>query len=68
MRFHLAQAYEANGDTEYALAALDSALETLGTQMEAVRAQGGDPGPEPAWAGDARELRDRVSVQQRAEG
>jgi tetratricopeptide (TPR) repeat protein len=67
VRFHLAQAYEANGDAEYALAALDRALETLGTQMEAVRAQGGDPGPEPAWAADARELRERVSAQQSAE-
>jgi tetratricopeptide (TPR) repeat protein len=62
VRFHLAQAYEANGDTEDALAALDRALETLGAQMEAVRAQGREPGQEPAWAADARALRERVSV------
>jgi len=63
VRFHLAQAYEANGDPEDALAALDRALETLGTQMEAVRAQGDDPGPEPAWATEARVLRERVAGQ-----
>jgi tetratricopeptide (TPR) repeat protein len=68
VRFHLAQAYEANGDAEEALAALDRALETLGTQMQAVRAQGGDPGPEPEWAAEARELRERVSAQRTAEG
>jgi tetratricopeptide (TPR) repeat protein len=68
VRFHLAQAYEANGEAEYALAALDRALETLEAQMEAVRDQGGDPGPEPDWAVDARELRERVSAQQSAEG
>ena len=68
VRYHLAQAYEANGDAEDALAALDRALETLGTQMEAVRAQGGDPGAEPAWATEARALRERVSAQPSAEG
>ena len=64
--FHLAQAYEANGDTEEALAALDRALETLGTQMEAARAKGDDPGPEPDWAVEARALRERVSAQRTA--
>jgi tetratricopeptide (TPR) repeat protein len=68
VRFHLAQAYEANGDTEDALATLDRALETLGAQMEAVRVQGGDPGPEPAWAAEARALRERVSAQPTAGG
>ncbi len=63
VRFHLAQAYEANGDAADALAAVDRALESLGAQMEAVKAQGGDPGPEPEWADDARALRERVSGQ-----
>jgi tetratricopeptide (TPR) repeat protein len=63
VRFHLAQAYEANGDAEDALEALDRALKTLGEQMEAARAQGGDPGPEPSWAAEARALRERVAAQ-----
>jgi tetratricopeptide (TPR) repeat protein len=68
VRFHLAQAYEANGDTEQAIAALDRSLETLATQMQETRDGGADPGPEPDWAAEARAMRERVSAAQRAEG
>jgi tetratricopeptide (TPR) repeat protein len=62
VRFHLAQAYVANGDSQEATAALDRALDALATQMQAVRDQGRDPGPEPTWASDARALREKVSA------
>jgi hypothetical protein len=47
---------------------LARALESLGERMEAIRAQGGDPGQEPEWAAEARALRERVSAQPTAEG
>jgi tetratricopeptide (TPR) repeat protein len=62
VRFHLAQAYEANGDTQQALAALDRSLETLEVQMQAVKERGADPGAEPAWAVEARALREKLQA------
>ena len=46
--------------SEEAVAALDRSLETLESQMEAVRESGGDPGPEPEWAAEARAMRERI--------
>jgi tetratricopeptide (TPR) repeat protein len=61
VRYHLAQAYEANGETDAALAALDRSLGGLEAQMEAVRSGGGEPGPPPAWAEEARSMQERLS-------
>ncbi len=60
VRHHLAQAYAANGEREKALATLDRALRDLDAQMEAARAEGGEPPSEPEWAGQARAMRERL--------
>jgi len=60
VRWHLAQAYEANGEETEALAAAAKALETLQTQREAVRAKGADPKEEPEWAAEARAMEQRL--------
>jgi tetratricopeptide (TPR) repeat protein len=59
IRYHLALAYENNGDNEAALAALERALTSLDSQLEAAREAGGTP-PEPSWAAEARSLLDRL--------
>ena len=59
IRYHLALAYEKNGDPEEALATIDRALTSLDSQLEAARKAGGTP-PEPSWAADARGMRDRL--------
>jgi tetratricopeptide (TPR) repeat protein len=59
IRYHLALAYEKNGDTEEALAAIDRALTSLDSQLEAARKAGRTP-PEPGWAADARGMLDRL--------
>ncbi len=63
VRYHLAQAYEANGDTREAVEAVDRSLEALKAHMDSIRERGGDPGPEPEWAAEARALRERASSQ-----
>jgi tetratricopeptide (TPR) repeat protein len=63
VRFHLAQAYEANEETQEAVDAVDRSLAALQAHMERVRERGGEPGPEPAWAAEARALRERASAQ-----
>ena len=63
VRFHLAQAYEANGDSQEAVAAVDRSLEALEAHMQSIRDRGGDPGPEPEWAAEARALRQRADDQ-----
>jgi Flp pilus assembly protein TadD len=63
VRHHLALAYEANGDTQEAIAALDRSLAAVASQSEAMRKQGSQPGPEPAWVGEARSLRERLATQ-----
>ncbi len=60
VRHHLAEAYAANGDGEEAMAALDRSLDALASHAAAVKKRGGDPGPEPDWAADARSLRERL--------
>jgi tetratricopeptide (TPR) repeat protein len=62
VRFHLAQAYDANGEAAEAMATLDRALAAVDAQQAAQKASGGEPGPEPAWAAEARRLRERVSA------
>ncbi len=63
VRFHLAQAYEANGESQEAVAAVERSLEALEAHMNSIRERGGDPGPEPEWAAEARALRERASAQ-----
>jgi len=60
VRYHLAQAYEENGDKELAQAALERALAHLDQMMQATRERGGSP-KEPDWAADARSMLDRLS-------
>jgi tetratricopeptide (TPR) repeat protein len=66
VRHHLALAYEANGDTAEAIAALDRSLAAVQSQSEAIRKQGGDPGPEPAWVSEARSLREKLAGQRQS--
>jgi tetratricopeptide (TPR) repeat protein len=63
VRFHLAQAYAANGDVEQALAAIDRSLEALEEQREAAGDAGAAEPAEPTWASEARALRENVSGQ-----
>jgi pentatricopeptide repeat protein len=67
VRFHLAQAYEANGENEQAIAALDRSLEALNAHMASIQKRGG-AAPEPEWAAEARALRERVTSAQTAGG
>jgi tetratricopeptide (TPR) repeat protein len=57
IRFHLAQALAANGEAEQALRTVQLALLNLRGQRFARFKSGTVPGPEPAWAADARTLR-----------
>jgi tetratricopeptide (TPR) repeat protein len=66
VRHHLALAYEANGDTAEAIAALDRSLAAVEANAEAIRKQGGEPGPEPAWVSEARTLREKLAGQQQS--
>lgn len=66
VRHHLALAYEANGDTEEAIAALDRALSAVEAQNEIIRERGGKPGQEPAWVGEARSQRAKLVAQRSA--
>jgi hypothetical protein len=55
VRHHLAQAYEANGETDKARDTLQGALADLEAQLRA------NPGArEPAWAGDVRAMLQRL--------
>lgn len=63
VRFHLAQAYEGNGDTKLAIKAVDRSLSALDSHMTSIRERGGEAGPEPAWAAEARVLRTRMDAQ-----
>jgi tetratricopeptide (TPR) repeat protein len=60
VRHHLAQAYEANGQADEALASLERALKDLERQLAAARS-GGRQVPEPTWAADLRAMRDRLA-------
>ncbi|MGI9592950.1 MAG: tetratricopeptide repeat protein [Myxococcota bacterium] len=60
VRWHLAQAYEANGEETEALATADKALESLAAQREALRTKGAEPKDEPGWAADARAMQQRL--------
>jgi tetratricopeptide (TPR) repeat protein len=61
VRYHLALAYEANGETDNARDAIDRALAGLDKQLAAARAKGATP-TEPAWAKDVRALQTRLSA------
>ena len=60
VRHHLAQAYEANGDTDDALAALARSLRALEAQTAARKERGGKADPEPAWAAEVRDMQSRL--------
>ncbi|MCH8132953.1 MAG: tetratricopeptide repeat protein [Myxococcales bacterium] len=62
VRHHLAQAYEANGERENAVATLDRSLAALEEHMEAARVRGEDPGSQPEWAVEARAMRKRLGT------
>jgi tetratricopeptide (TPR) repeat protein len=66
VRHHLALAYQANGDTAEAIAALDRSLAAVEAQSAAIRKQGGEPGPEPAWVSEARSLREKLAGEQQS--
>ncbi|MFI5217456.1 MAG: tetratricopeptide repeat protein [Candidatus Limnocylindria bacterium] len=61
VRYHLALAYEANGEPEAAREALARALAGLEKQLQAARAKGATPS-EPPWAADVRAMLDRLSA------
>ncbi len=61
VRYHLALAYEANGETGAARETLNRAVDGLAKQVEAARAKGTPP-PEPPWAGDVRAMLDRLKA------
>jgi tetratricopeptide (TPR) repeat protein len=56
VRYHLALAYEANGDSESARGATNRALEGLEQRMATATSER----PEPPWASDARAMLDRL--------
>jgi tetratricopeptide (TPR) repeat protein len=59
VRYHLALAYEKNGQKEDAIAALERALSSLDAQLAEAREKGGTP-EQPGWASEARGLLDRL--------
>ena len=61
IRYHLALAYEANGETGNARDALNRALAGLDKQLAAARAKGATPS-EPPWAKDVRSMQTRLSA------
>ena len=61
VRYHLALAYEANGDLAQARAALARSLAGLEKQLEAARAKGATP-VEPPWAAEVHAMQDRLNA------
>jgi tetratricopeptide (TPR) repeat protein len=60
IRFHLAQAYAANGDEAEALAAVGRSLEAQEAQIEAAK-QRGQEAPTPDWVDEARKLEAKLA-------
>ena len=60
VRYHLAQAYEANEENEKALASLDRALASF-ARHEAAAQERGVEMTEPGWVEDVRVMRQRLS-------
>jgi tetratricopeptide (TPR) repeat protein len=63
VRHHLALAYEANGDTDEAIAAFDRALSAVEEHNKLIVERGGEPVPDPEWVSDARIRREKLSAQ-----
>jgi tetratricopeptide (TPR) repeat protein len=61
VRYHLALAYEANGETDSARDALTRAVQGLEKQLQAARAKGATPS-DPPWAKDVRAMLDRLNA------
>ena len=68
VRYHLALAYEANGDAAEAVEALGRSLAAIDAHAAALRQQGADPGPEPDWVKDARTRREKASAGVKSQG
>jgi tetratricopeptide (TPR) repeat protein len=60
IRYHLAQAYEADGEKEQSKQALERAISGLDAQAEQQRSLGGEAKAEPAWAVEARAMQSRL--------
>jgi tetratricopeptide (TPR) repeat protein len=60
IRYHLAQAYEADGDPKHATQALERAISELGALDVEQQAGEGEATPEPAWAVEARAMLSRL--------
>ena len=61
VRYHLALAYEANGDSDAARETLARALAGLEKQRQTAGTKGTTP-PEPPWAADVRAMLDRLNA------
>ena len=59
VQYHLAMAYEANDDDQKAREAAERALGQLDQRASALKERGA-PVSEPDWAGDARQMLDRL--------
>jgi tetratricopeptide (TPR) repeat protein len=59
VRYHLALAYERNGDSEEAVETLQRALTDLDAELDAIRKRGGAV-EEPSWAAEARSMLNRL--------
>ena len=60
IRYHLAQAYESDGDTDQARRVLERAISELDAVAEQQGSAGGEARPEPSWAVEARAMLSRV--------
>ena len=61
IRHHLAQAYEADGNTKRAAEVLRASIDDLEQRNKAERAQGRDP-LSPPWESEVRSMLDRLSA------
>jgi tetratricopeptide (TPR) repeat protein len=59
VRYHLALAYEANGEPEQALQTLETAIRALDGIY---RGEDGEKRPEPAWTAEIRSMHERLSA------
>ena len=60
VRYHLALAYEASGDSSRALEAVESALVAREAYLEAQRARGGKIDQHPPWYAEVLTMRERL--------
>jgi tetratricopeptide (TPR) repeat protein len=63
VRHHLALAYQANGDTQDAVAANQRSFAAWEDTKTEILKRGGEPPPDPAWLAEARSLREKLATQ-----